>query len=83
MPILSVLGADCTVLDYSQRQLESERMVALREGYDIGILKADMTKPFPLADESFDLIFHPVSNCYIAVSYTHLVRPGKRDRRAA
>lgn len=65
MPILSVLGADCTVLDYSQRQLESERMVALREGYDIGILKADMTKPFPLADESFDLIFHPVSNCYI------------------
>lgn len=65
MPILSVLGADCTVLDYSQRQLESERMVSLREGYDICILKADMTKRFPLEDESFDLIFHPVSNCYV------------------
>ena len=24
-----------------------------------------MTKPLPFADESFDLIFNPVSNCYI------------------
>lgn len=24
-----------------------------------------MTKPLPFADESFDIIFHPVSNCYI------------------
>ncbi len=24
-----------------------------------------MTKPLPFADESFDLIFHPVSNCYV------------------
>lgn len=24
-----------------------------------------MTKPLPFEDESFDLIFHPVSNCYI------------------
>ena len=27
MPIFAALGADCTVLDYSERQLESERMV--------------------------------------------------------
>ena len=24
-----------------------------------------MTQPLPFADESFDLIFHPVSNCYV------------------
>ena len=65
MPIFSALGADCTVLDYSPKQLESEHMVAQREGYDIRIIRADMTKPLPFPDEEFDLIFHPVSNCYV------------------
>ena len=65
MPIFAALGADCTVLDYSQRQLDSERLVAEREGYDIRIVHADMTKPLPFEDEEFDLIFHPVSNCYV------------------
>lgn len=65
MPIFSAAGADCTVMDYSLRQLESEKMVAEREGYDIRIVRADMTKPFPFESETFDLIFHPVSNCYI------------------
>lgn len=65
MPIFAALGADCTVLDYSQRQLDSEAMVAQREGYQIRILRADMTKPLPFDDEEFDLIFHPVSNCYV------------------
>lgn len=66
MPIFAALGAECTVLDYSPRQLESERAVAAREGYDIRIIRADMTRPLPFADGEFDLIFHPVSNCYIA-----------------
>ena len=65
MPIFAALGAECTVLDYSERQLDSERMVAEREGYAISIVRADMTKPLPFPDETFDLIFHPVSNCYI------------------
>ncbi len=65
MPIFSALGAECTVLDYSERQLASERLVAEREGYSIRIVRADMSRPLPFADEEFDLIFHPVSNCYI------------------
>ena len=65
MPIFAALGAECTVLDYSEKQLESERMVAAREGYPIEIIRADMTKPLPFADETFDLIFHPVSKCYV------------------
>ena len=65
MPIFAALGARCTVLDYSKAQLASEALVAEREGYDIEIVRADMTKPLPFADESFDLVFHPVSNCYV------------------
>lgn len=69
MPIFSALGAECTVLDYSDAQLNSERMVAEREGYSIAIVKGDMTNPLPFADDSFDLIFHPVSNCYVENVY--------------
>ena len=65
MPVFAALGAVCTVLDYSQEQINSERLVAQREGYAIDLIKADMTKPLPFADSTFDLIFHPVSNCYV------------------
>ncbi len=65
MPIFSLLGAECTVLDYSDRQLESERAVAEREGYGIRIVKADMTKPLPFDDGEFDLVFNPVSFVYV------------------
>ena len=65
MPIFAALGAECTVLDYSEKQLESEKLVSEREGYDIRIVRADMTKRLPFEDEEFDLIFHPVSNCYV------------------
>ena len=65
MPVFCAADADCTVMDLSDRQLESERMVSEREGYAISIVKADMTERFPFDDEAFDIIFHPVSNCYI------------------
>ncbi len=73
MPLFSALGARCTVLDYSDRQLSSERTVAEREKYEISIVKADMTKVFPFPDDSFDVIFHPVSNCYVKDVY-HVFR---------
>ncbi|MCI5775598.1 MAG: class I SAM-dependent methyltransferase [Aerococcus sp.] len=65
MPIFSALGADCTVIDYSSRQIALEREIAGRENYQIQLIEGDMTKRLPFADETFDLIFHPVSNCYI------------------
>ena len=65
MPVFAALGADCTVLDYSSRQVESERAVSEREGYPIRILRADMTRPLPFGDGEFDIVFHPVSNCYV------------------
>ena len=65
MPIFTALGAECTVLDYSSKQIESELLVAKREGYTIKAIEGDMTKRFPFEDESFDIVFHPISNCYI------------------
>ncbi|MCF7932567.1 MAG: methyltransferase domain-containing protein [Acholeplasmataceae bacterium] len=65
MPIFQAAGAICTVLDYSLKQLESERLISEREGYSIEIVEADMTKRLPFEDASFDLIFHPVSNSYV------------------
>ena len=69
MPIFTRLGAECTILDYSDRQLEAERKVARREGYAISIIKGDMTQRLPFEDGSFDIIFHPVSNCYVEDVY--------------
>lgn len=51
MPVFAALGAKCTILDYSDSQLASEKMVAEREGYNIEIVQADMTKRLPFEDE--------------------------------
>ena len=69
MPIFSALGAECTVLDYSSKQIESEIMVSKREDYEIEAIEGDMTKILPFEDESFDIVFHPVSNCYVEDVY--------------
>lgn len=65
MPIFTALGAKCTVLDYSDKQLQKEIEVSTREHYEITTFKYDMTNPLPFTDNTFDLIFHPVSNCYV------------------
>ena len=69
MPVFVALGAECTVLDYSDKQLESEKIVAEREGYEICIVKSDMAKLLPFNDDTFDVIFHPVSNVFIENVY--------------
>lgn len=65
MPIFNALGAICSVIDYSSKQIESEYNVAKREGYTIEAIEGDMTKKLPFDDETFDIVFHPVSNCYV------------------
>lgn len=65
MPLFAAAGAVCTVMDYSPAQIQSERDYAAREGYKIDIIRGDMTLPFPFADGAFDIIFNPVSNCYV------------------
>ena len=64
-PVMAAHDYQVTILDNSMRQLQSDRLVAEREDYEVLALQADMTLPFPFKDESFDMIIHPVSNCYI------------------
>jgi SAM-dependent methyltransferase len=65
-PILAAAGARVTVLDNSPKQLEQDRLVAEREALDLRIVEGDMTDLSQFTDESFDLIFHPISNVFIA-----------------
>ena len=64
-PIFAAKGYDVTIMDFSTSQLQKDEMVAKREGLKINTVQADMTKPFPFEDETFDIIFNPVSNVYI------------------
>ncbi|WP_245526890.1 class I SAM-dependent methyltransferase [Coriobacterium glomerans] len=44
---MAAIGARCSVLDYSPQMVAADRLVAEREGYDIEIARADMTRPSP------------------------------------
>lgn len=76
-PIFVARGARVTVFDISSKQLETELIMSGREGYDIDLVKGDMTQAFPFGDGVFDMVFNPVSNCYIH-DVTHVWREAYR-----
>jgi SAM-dependent methyltransferase len=63
-PVLAAAGANVTVFDNSPRQLEQDRSVADREGLTIRTVIGDMRDLSAFQDDSFDLVFHPVSNLF-------------------
>jgi SAM-dependent methyltransferase len=63
-PIFAAAGANVTVLDNSPRQLERDRFVAHREGLQLITVEGDMRDLSLFAGESFDFVFHPVSNVF-------------------
>lgn len=63
-PIIAAAGARVTVLDNSPRQLAQDRFVAERDGLDLRLVEGDMADLSQLESQSFDLVFHPVSNCF-------------------
>ncbi len=63
-PVLAAVGANVTVFDASPRQLAQDRLVAEREGLPLRTIQGDMRDLSALADASFDLIVHPISNCF-------------------
>jgi SAM-dependent methyltransferase len=63
-PTFAAAGANVTVLDNSPRQLAQDRLVAEREALDLETVQGDMRDLSAFADESFDLVFHPVSNLF-------------------
>jgi SAM-dependent methyltransferase len=66
-PVLAAAGANVTVFDNSPRQLDQDRLVAEREGLaNLKTAEGDMRDLSVFANESFDFIFHPVSNLFIS-----------------
>lgn len=63
-PVLAAAGADVTVYDYSEKQLEQDRYVAGRDGLTIKTVRGDMANLACFADGSFDFIVHPTSNVF-------------------
>ena len=64
-PILAAAGARVTVFDNSPKQLEQDRLVAEREGLELNTIEGDMADLGVFKDGVFDLIVHPVSNCFV------------------
>ena len=64
-PVFAAAGASVIVLDNSPRQLDQDRHVARRESLDLGTVAGDMRDLSIFADDSLDLVFHPVSNLFV------------------
>ncbi|WP_339892126.1 class I SAM-dependent methyltransferase [Neptuniibacter pectenicola] len=64
-PVLAAAGAKVVSFDLSDVQLEKDRMVAEREKLDLACIRGDMADLSGFASESFDLIFHAVSNVFV------------------
>lgn len=63
-PIMAAAGADVTVLDLSDSQLEQDRKVAERESLELKTVQGSMDDLGCFESESFDLIVHPCSNSF-------------------
>ena len=64
-PVFAAAGARVTVLDNSPAQLGQDRKVAERDGLELRLVEGDMRDLSAFADGSFDLVFHPCSNCFV------------------
>lgn len=64
-PIFAAAGAQVTIIDNSPAQLAQDRLVAERDGLEIQLIQGDMMDLSRFENESFDLIFHPCSNCFV------------------
>jgi SAM-dependent methyltransferase len=63
-PILAAAGGRIVVFDASPKQLAQDEAVALRDGLSLVTRQGFMHDLSMFADSSFDIIFHPASNCY-------------------
>jgi len=64
-PIFAAAGARVTSFDLSEEQLKKDKMVADQNNLNLKTIQGDMSNLSVFKDQSFDLIFHPVSNVFI------------------
>jgi SAM-dependent methyltransferase len=64
-PTLAAAGAEVTVVDLSEKQLEQDRFVAERDDLQLTVEKGDMTDLSFIDNHTFDMVVHPVSNVFV------------------
>ncbi len=64
-PILAAAGAKVTVFDNSDQQLKRDQDAVEEYDLDLKTVQGNMQDLSCFLDQSFDLIIHPVSNCFI------------------
>jgi len=64
-PMYAACGALVTVVDIAGAMLEIDRQVAAERKLSLRTVETSMDDLSMFADESFDLVIHPVSTCYI------------------
>lgn len=64
-PLYAAAGATVTVVDLSPAQLELDRQVAAERKLSLRTIEASMDRLPMLRDAEFDLVFQPVSTCYV------------------
>lgn len=84
--LFGLLGADVTVLDLCAGQLAADRRAAEHYGYPVTTLQGDMRDLSQFTDAAFDLVWQPISICFVpdlAEVYgevARVLRPGSRYR---
>ncbi len=63
--VFGLLGANVTVFDLTDEQLEGDRKAAAHHGYDIRTIQGDMRDLSRFPAESFDMVYQAISLCYI------------------
>ncbi|MCJ7733568.1 MAG: class I SAM-dependent methyltransferase [Anaerolineales bacterium] len=64
-PILAAVGATITVFDNSDQQLKRDQEAVEEYNLDITTVQGNMQDLSCFTENTFDLIIHPVSNCFI------------------
>ena len=79
--VFGLLGAQVTVVDLAQGQLEADRQAAAHYGYEITTIHVDMCDLSCLDDESFDMVYG-TAICYVPDTrqvYSEVARVLRRD----
>lgn len=63
--LFAAAGAEVTVVDLSPAMLALDRQVAIERRLDVRTIEASMDDLSVLPDASFDLVYQPVSSCYV------------------
>lgn len=82
VPLFAALGCRVTSVDLSAEQLRLDAEVARRHGLEIECVEADMLDLGLLYGSDFDLVYQPVSACYVPdvrqlyLEVSRVLRPG-------